>query len=204
MKEILLEIVWWTWCLPQTLIGFILNLIFKGDEKTVVNKMKKYIYYNTTLTPGSISLGKYILLCDSHHDDIDTIEHEHGHQVQSLILGPLYLLVIGLPSLIWCGCFEKYREKHNISYYSFYTESWAENLALVRPLSVIEAICLNVRETPWFYFYEVRDTSGNILVGGSFTDILDSQYRINTVMDMLQNKEYDLDVYTLIVETYSE
>lgn len=204
MKEILLEIVWWTWCLPQTLIGFILKLIFKGEEKTVVDLMKKYTYYNTTLKPGSVSLGKYILLCDSHHDDIDTIQHEHGHQIQSLILGPLYLLVIGLPSLIWCGCFEKYRERNYKSYYDFYTERWADNLAYVGPLSVIEAIVLNVEDTPWFYFYEVRDTSGNILVGGSFHDILDSQYRTNTVIDMFQDKECDLEVYTLIVETDPE
>ena len=60
--------------------------------------------------------------------DLKLIQHEYGHTGQSLILGPIWSLVIGLPSLIWCGCFSKYREKHNVSYYSFYTESWANKL----------------------------------------------------------------------------
>ena len=27
--------------------------------------------------------------------------HEYGHTIQSIILGPLFLLVIGIPSCIW-------------------------------------------------------------------------------------------------------
>lgn len=203
MKEILLELIWWTWCLPQTLLGFILNLIFKGEEKTITYRMKKYTYYNTTLKPGSISLGKYILLCDSHHDDIDTIQHEHGHQIQSLILGPLYLLVISLPSLIWCGCFEKYREKHYKSYYDFYTERWADNLAYVGILSVIEAIILNTEDNPWFYHYELRDKDGHIIVGGDLHTILDSKFRTNTVVDMFEDST-DNEVYVLVIEVDPE
>jgi len=50
------------------------------------------------------------------------LQHEHGHTIQSKILGPFYLFVIGLPSIIWAGLFNKYREKNNVSYYSLYTE----------------------------------------------------------------------------------
>ena len=60
-----------------------------------------------------------------HHD---YLMHEYGHTIQSQKLGPVYLLVIGLPSLIWAGCFEKYRIKHKKSYYGFYTEKWADKL----------------------------------------------------------------------------
>lgn len=35
-------------------------------------------------------------------DSEKTIKHEYGHQLQSYILGPLYLLIIGLPSGLWC------------------------------------------------------------------------------------------------------
>jgi hypothetical protein len=59
---------------------------------------------------------------------LDYIAHEYGHTIQSHKLGLVYLLVIGLPSLIWAGCFEKYRKKHGVSYYSFYTEKWADKL----------------------------------------------------------------------------
>jgi hypothetical protein len=44
------------------------------------------------------------------------------------MLGPLYLLVIGLPSLLWAWLGDNYREKHGVSYYDFYTEKWANKL----------------------------------------------------------------------------
>lgn len=53
--------------------------------------------------------------------------HEYGHTWQCLLLGPLYYIVIALPSVIWCTFFEKFREKHNISYYKLYCEGWANN-----------------------------------------------------------------------------
>ena len=40
-------------------------------------------------------------------------------------LGTLFWLVIGLPSFIWCHCFESYRQRNRISYYVFYPEKWA-------------------------------------------------------------------------------
>ena len=60
------------------------------------------------------------------------LKHESGHQVQSFILGPLYLLVIGLPSIVWNVCFRKYRAKYQISYYDFYTEKWANQLGGIK------------------------------------------------------------------------
>jgi len=68
-------------------------------------------------------------------DDEETIKHEYGHQLQSYILGPLYLLVIGLPSGLWCWFIQdlvnknrKKKGKPTLSYYWFYTESWANKL----------------------------------------------------------------------------
>ena len=51
--------------------------------------------------------------------------HEYGHTWQCLLLGPLYYLIVAIPSVIWCNCFAKYREKNNISYYKLYCEAWA-------------------------------------------------------------------------------
>ena len=56
--------------------------------------------------------------------------HEYGHTIQSLILGPLYLLVMGIPSTLW-GFLPnpaKKRKEEKISYFSFFTEKWANNL----------------------------------------------------------------------------
>lgn len=47
---------------------------------------------------GGISLGKYIIV--SQWATQKTIMHEYGHCLQSKILGPLYLLVVGLPSIL--------------------------------------------------------------------------------------------------------
>lgn len=48
MNKVLKEVLFWTWCLPQTLLGFILKLIYKGKKRGNV-----YIYENKN---GSISL----------------------------------------------------------------------------------------------------------------------------------------------------
>ena len=56
--------------------------------------------------------------------------HEYGHTLQSLILGPLYLIVIGIPSTLWgfLPNLHKKRKDEQISYFSFFTEGWANRL----------------------------------------------------------------------------
>ena len=49
--------------------------------------------------------------------------HEYGHTYQSLILGPLFIPVVGIPSVIW-GMVKKPGQ----SYFSFYAENWANHL----------------------------------------------------------------------------
>ena len=44
------------------------------------------------------------------------------------MLGPIYLIVIVIPSCLWAWLGEKYREKNDVSYYAFYTEKWANKL----------------------------------------------------------------------------
>lgn len=136
--EIIKEILYWTWCLPQTLLGLIVKWIYNGKGKhtlSTYNLTKDIKYCLSNSLPGGISLGKYIIL-NVECDDTYSIKHEYGHQIQSFILGPLYLLVIGLPSLIWCWFIRDYvndkrrlKGKNTLSYYWFYTEKWANKLA---------------------------------------------------------------------------
>ena len=58
------------------------------------------------------------------------IVHEYGHTIQSLILGPLYLIIIGIPSSFWAmtPMMINYRKKNHISYFSFFCERWANYL----------------------------------------------------------------------------
>lgn len=153
MKQILFNIFLWVWCFPQQLLGFILSRkkgvkfkVCKYNDK-LLRVCKVYIYPSKN---GSVSLGNYLLIQkewfigaaneNSYADERaayekvleTTIKHEYGHFKQSLILGWLYLLVIGLPSFIWCRCFDLYRFKNDIDYYSFYTEKWANKLGGVK------------------------------------------------------------------------
>jgi hypothetical protein len=115
------KLLTWIWCFPQMLVGWIVKLVTKAENWGD--------HYRFTVSCGSVSLGTYIFLCPSHWGNRVTIGHEKGHTKQSYILGWLYIPVILIPSMIWAGCFQKYREKHNVSYYSFYTERWADKLA---------------------------------------------------------------------------
>ena len=76
---------------------------------------------------GGLSLGLFIFMADHKNErwTYNTRIHEYGHTFQCLLLGPLYWLVIALPSAIWCNCFQAYRKKHQVSYYALYCEKWA-------------------------------------------------------------------------------
>lgn len=56
--------------------------------------------------------------------------HEYGHTIQSLLLGPLYLLLVGIPSITWSflPIFVRKRARNRISYFSAYPERWANQL----------------------------------------------------------------------------
>lgn len=127
MKKFLFWLIQWTWGLPQTLIGLIFRLctLHKTIDCIQVEHTTAYVIQSKHFN-GAVSIGPFIT-CFNHTDRL-IMMHEYGHCIQSLILGPLWLFVVGIPSLIWAGCFDKYREKHGISYYSFYTEKWANKL----------------------------------------------------------------------------
>ena len=120
MKHILLFI----WCLPQNIIGFFVWLYTRFQKAKTVRYNGAFL---TRWKHGSgVSLGHFIFVSEWAGED--TVKHEYGHTLDGNCLGFLYLIVIGIPSIVWAGCFGKYREKHKISYYDFYTEQRAERL----------------------------------------------------------------------------
>lgn len=131
MKNFLLYL----WQLPQNLLGWLLVKIY-GAQKyssrhTAVCKVDFWAdVYATPKISGGVSLGKYIIVNENLVYDNTVKAHETGHCKQSCILGWLYLVVIGLPSGIWCWLYSPAR--FVISYYSFYTEAWADRLAGVK------------------------------------------------------------------------
>ena len=116
------------WQLPQNIVGFIVYIICKLRERGSITYKDKIT--TLWLFPGGLSMGLYMFVYKDYDENL--IQHEYGHTIQSLYLGPVYLLIIGIPSLIWAGCFQEFRRKHKISYYSFYPEKWADKLGGVK------------------------------------------------------------------------
>ena len=124
MKNILLYL----WQLPQNLLG-LLVIAFTGAQPC---KALDITYYRPKRGRLGVSLGNYITLSYP-YNNLKTVRHEHGHQKQSLYLGWLYLIIIGLPSAsgnLWDRAFHKHwsatdREKW---YYNLPWEAWADRL----------------------------------------------------------------------------
>lgn len=95
------------------------------------------VYYTSNVAGCGVSLGKYIILDYKgyHKRHVpNTYNHEHGHQKQSLYLGPLYLIIVGLVSAlcnnVWDRLFHRKwsSRKRNKWYYSRFPENWADKL----------------------------------------------------------------------------
>ena len=135
MKKFLLYL----WQLPQNLLGLIL-LLFVREDSRLTYKDQTIIICNDF--PSGISLGNIVVLrtypFSKYH--WNSVRHEYGHCLQSRKLGWLYLIVIGLPSLlgnIWDRI--AHTEKHGWSYMDSYIwyynqpwEKWADELGEVK------------------------------------------------------------------------
>lgn len=123
MKKIK-KILLYSWQLPQEIIGSFLVLILKG-------KQTKYgiigIYTVPNLCHSGISLGDYIIFDNRIEVSETDVLHEYGHQLQSRMLGPLYLLIVGIPSLIR-NIYSRIKKKDEKWYYSRFPENWADKL----------------------------------------------------------------------------
>lgn len=122
---ILKEIILYIWQLPQNICGLVL-LLFYRKEKLYLKQNGRYFYYTTEM-PSGISLGNYIII--RREDTGDTMKHEYGHSVDSRIWGPLYLLVIGIPSGLG-NLYDRWFHK-SWSYYKrykwYYNQPWEKS-----------------------------------------------------------------------------
>ena len=139
MKRFLYVLVQCTWGCLQTAFGLLCFLVHIRD--------RHFWYHGALVTewsaPSSVSLGLFVFVAEKPYfyrllQEAYTEEalssrllvHEYGHTVQSLLLGPLYLPAMGIPSTVWGfwpGCARARRER-GISYFSFFTEAWANRL----------------------------------------------------------------------------
>jgi hypothetical protein len=134
IKSVLLNIVYFTWCLPQTLVGLIIKLI-KAKEVKTVETYKLESQVNWIQWYYGVSLGKYILVSTFYKEEtngeFNAKNHEFGHVKQNLMLGPLYLILVGLPSITF-NIISQNNEKFASRYYQRYPENWADKLGGVK------------------------------------------------------------------------
>ena len=129
------------WGLPQTLVGACVFLAYR--------RCPRFFYHGAVVTVWphwgkGLSLGPFVFLprlgsvASPTQVDGRLLVHEYGHTVQSLIFGPLYLLVMGLPSLIWANApaLKRRRRDNQTSYYAFFPErlaNWLGERVLKQP-----------------------------------------------------------------------
>ncbi len=129
LRKILFYFWQFTYALIQNLIGIGMLIVYKAKGSRSEWYHHALITYIERKNFGGVSLGMFIFINKNKTgDDLhDTKIHEYGHTVQSLILGPVWLFVIALPSMIWCGlpALCRLRREKNISYYWLYCEGWS-------------------------------------------------------------------------------
>jgi hypothetical protein len=111
----------YAWQLPQHILALVMIKVLdaKKSDTTYDFKSKRI---------SSFSLGEYIF-CNKRKSFNDTdYMHEVGHSRQSLILGPLYLIIIGIPSCIGNLLFRIKWVRKRFDYYSLLWEANADKL----------------------------------------------------------------------------
>lgn len=120
VKKVLLYL----WQLPQNLLGLIVIMFTRA-------RPLEDGCWRTAVGNFGVSLGSYVIFGGgfSYND----LLHERGHQKQSMYLGCLYLIVIGLPSFlgnVWDRlAHTKWQAvRRHKWYYAQPWEAWADRL----------------------------------------------------------------------------
>ena len=132
------------WEIIQVLVGAVVLLFFavQGKCKRIGYYMRKdaacsraviLFKIDSEVVSGG-SFGHIIILNQNYFYNEEYLEktkrHELGHSIQSLMLGPFYLFVVGIPSLINNLRARKNKEVYD-TYYQRYPEKWADKLGAV-------------------------------------------------------------------------
>ena len=115
-----------TWGILQTVVGLLVFLWYAGSPH---ERFGGAVHTRWNRTDG-LSLGLFIFT--PKREDLSLIlrTHEYGHTIQSLLLGPFYLILVGIPSDVWANfpaCVQ-WRRRNGISYSWFFAERWADRL----------------------------------------------------------------------------
>ena len=128
-----MTVLFFVWQLPQHIAAAILHAILRKKILTVRSIREDGCLFGIENWPYGIALGRYIFL------DVkqafwpwglqmsSSVLHEYGHCLQSKMLGPLYLIVVGIPSMTM-NLLTRAKILKVETYYKRWPESWAEKL----------------------------------------------------------------------------
>ena len=123
MKRALFIIIQCTWGILQTIIGAVVFLAFADHP----HRSYRCAVDTSWERSDGMSLGLFIFTPRGDNEYTEKLRvHEYGHSIQSLVLGPLYLIIC-IISVTWSNlpAFEELRRDKGVPYTACFVESWA-------------------------------------------------------------------------------
>lgn len=123
------NLILFIWQLPQHIVAIIYfgYLVMMCKDLGIDSRYKQAIVIPCVMR-GAVTLGNYVFV-GLNSEYKKTVKHELGHTIQSKILGPLYLIVIGIPSITYCGLRRLFPSLRKKNYYDFFSEKSANYLS---------------------------------------------------------------------------
>lgn len=126
------------WELPQNLLGLANLALQRALGNVVAVRRERGCWMIELAGEGGVSLGRFVFFGtrDSRFVPLgpENIDHEYGHSVQSRWLGPLYLPLVGVPSVgrvLYAVAHRARTGRRWAHYYDGWPESSADRLGRV-------------------------------------------------------------------------
>lgn len=108
----------WVWELPQMLIGTVIYVVLLPFTKPLFKYNGTRVRQFKKLNVGSLSIGRYIFISygyrfSKNETFYKILEHEYGHIIQSRLVGPWFLIAIGLPSILRAMWFQVFNGRQS-------------------------------------------------------------------------------------------
>lgn len=134
MNRIMRTVLNYTWELPQTLLGEMILMFGRIFDINWETKNYEDARLHKSDIRWGVSLGRHIIVSVYAGERI--VRHEYGHTKQSLFLGPLYLIIIGIPSIVM-NIISRFNYSYgdgvfSANYYERWPENWADKLGGIR------------------------------------------------------------------------